>query len=54
MDAPGPVKLRLVCSRANGGGARQQIELAPADHYGVVWTPDFKIPPGEVPRRRAL
>jgi DNA polymerase-3 subunit alpha len=38
MDAPGPVKLRLVCSRAGGGS----IELAPADHYGVTWTPDLK------------
>jgi DNA polymerase-3 subunit alpha len=42
MDAPGPVKLRLVCSRLNGGGERSSVELAPADHYGVVWTPDFK------------
>ncbi|MDB4793706.1 DNA polymerase III subunit alpha [Methylacidiphilales bacterium] len=42
MDAPGPVKLRLVCSRVNGGGERSSIELAPADHYGVIWTPDFK------------
>ncbi len=42
MDAPGPIKLRLVCSRANGGGERKRVELAPADHYGVVWTPDFK------------
>ena len=45
MDAPGPVKLRLVCSRANGAGAegeRSAIELAPADHYGVAWTPEFK------------
>jgi hypothetical protein len=45
MDAPGPVKLRLVCSRANGSdgaGERSAIELAPADHYGVAWTPDFK------------
>jgi DNA polymerase-3 subunit alpha len=41
MDAPGPVKLRLVCSRANGEG-RSVIELAPADHYGVTWTPHFK------------
>jgi DNA polymerase-3 subunit alpha len=38
MDAPGPVKLRLVCSRGEGN-----IELAPADHYGVVWTPEFKL-----------
>ena len=38
MDAPGPVKLRLVCSRANG----EEIELAPADHYGVMWTPDLR------------
>jgi DNA polymerase-3 subunit alpha len=42
MDAPGPVKLRLVCSRTNGGGERSWVELAPADHYGVVWTPEFK------------
>jgi len=42
MDAPGPVKLRLVCSKQNGGGARHQIELAPADHYGVAWTPEFR------------
>jgi hypothetical protein len=45
MDAPGPVKLRLVCSRLNngvGGGERSSVELAPADHYGVVWTPEFK------------
>jgi DNA polymerase-3 subunit alpha len=41
MDAPGPVKLRLVCSRATGDN-RSQIELAPADHYGVAWTPEFK------------
>jgi DNA polymerase-3 subunit alpha len=42
MDAPGPVKLRLVCSRMNGGGERSRVTLAPADHYGVVWTPEFK------------
>jgi DNA polymerase-3 subunit alpha len=42
MDAPGPLKLRLVCSKVNGGGARSQVELAPAEHYGVVWTPEFK------------
>jgi DNA polymerase-3 subunit alpha len=42
MDAPGPVKLRLVCSRTNGGPARETVELAPADHYGVAWTPEFK------------
>jgi DNA polymerase-3 subunit alpha len=42
MDAPGPVKLRLVCSRLNGGGERSRVTLAPADHYGVVWTPEFK------------
>jgi DNA polymerase III subunit alpha len=42
MDAPGPVKLRLVCSRANGGAERQRVELAPADHYGVLWTPEFR------------
>jgi len=41
MDAPGPIKLRLVCSRDSGSG-RGQIELAPADHYGVAWTPEFK------------
>jgi DNA polymerase-3 subunit alpha len=38
MDAPGPVKLRLVCSR----GDRERVELAPADHYGVAWTPEFR------------
>lgn len=38
MDAPGPVKLRLVCSRAAG----EEIELAPADHYGVLWTADLR------------
>jgi DNA polymerase-3 subunit alpha len=38
MDAPGPVKLRLVCSRASG----EEIELAPADHYGVMWTPELR------------
>jgi DNA polymerase-3 subunit alpha len=42
MDAPGPVKLRLVCSRINGGPEREQVELAPADHYGVTWTPEFR------------
>lgn len=42
MDAPGPVKLRLVCSRLNEGGERSSIELEPADHYGVIWTPEFK------------
>ena len=42
MDTPGPVKLRLVCSRVNGGGERSSVELAPADHYGVTWTPEFK------------
>jgi len=42
MDAPGPMKLRLVCSRVNGGGERSSIELEPADHYGVIWTPEFK------------
>jgi DNA polymerase-3 subunit alpha len=38
MDAPGPVKLRLVCSRAGGS----EIELAPADHYGVMWSADLR------------
>ena len=38
MDAPGPVKLRLVCSRAGAA----DIELAPADHYGVIWTADLR------------
>ncbi len=38
MDAPGPVKLRLVCSR----GESARVELAPADHYGVAWTGEFK------------
>jgi len=42
MDAPGPVKLRLSCSRASGGGGRECVELAPADHYGITWTPQFK------------
>lgn len=42
MDAPGAVKLRLVCSRANAGGARSSVELAPADHYGVSWSSAFK------------
>ncbi|HUB68534.1 MAG TPA: DNA polymerase III subunit alpha [Candidatus Methylacidiphilales bacterium] len=42
MDAPGPVKLRLVCSKAGAGGERSSIELAPADHYGVAWSPEFK------------
>jgi DNA polymerase-3 subunit alpha len=39
MDEPGPVKLRLVCSRA---AAPARIELAPADHYGVAWTTPFR------------
>ncbi len=38
MDAPGPVKLRLVCSRSSG----EEIELAPADHYGVTWTAELR------------
>jgi DNA polymerase-3 subunit alpha len=42
MDSPGPVKLRLVCTRANGGGERARVELAPADHYGIAWTPEMK------------
>ncbi|MCE0497697.1 MAG: DNA polymerase III subunit alpha [Methylacidiphilales bacterium] len=42
MDAPGPVKLRLICSKVNGGDERSSIELAPADHYGVAWSPEFK------------
>ena len=41
MDAPGPLKLRLVCSRRDGEN-RFQVELAPADHYGVAWTTDFR------------
>jgi DNA polymerase-3 subunit alpha len=41
MDAPGPVKLRLVCTRGNNGSTRT-VQIAPADHYGVAWTPDFK------------
>ena len=41
MDTPGPVKLRLLCTRgSNGTGA--SIELAPADHYGVMWTPELR------------
>ena len=42
MDTPGPIKLRLVCSKQNGGEHRHNIELAPADHYGITWTPQFK------------
>jgi len=42
MDEPGPVRLRLVCSKVNGGDKRHSVEIAPADHYGVVWTPAFK------------
>ena len=41
MDAPGPVKLRLVCFRSTVGESAA-IELAPADHYGVTWTPELK------------
>jgi DNA polymerase-3 subunit alpha len=41
MDAPGPVKLRLVCTRSNGMG-NASIELAPADHYGVMWTGELR------------
>jgi DNA polymerase-3 subunit alpha len=41
MDAPGPVKLRLVCFRA-AAAEGPVIELAPADHYGVAWTPELK------------
>jgi DNA polymerase-3 subunit alpha len=39
MDFPGPVKLRLVCSRASDSAS---VELAPADHYGIIWSADFK------------
>jgi DNA polymerase-3 subunit alpha len=42
MDAPGPIKLRLVCSKVNGGGERSRVELAPAAHYGVAWTADLR------------
>ena len=42
MDAPGPVKLRLACSRAGGGGERSSVELAPADHYGIAWSTGFQ------------
>jgi DNA polymerase III subunit alpha len=42
MDEPGPVKLRLMCSRAASPEAGR-IELAPADHYGVAWTPMFRL-----------
>jgi hypothetical protein len=42
MDEPGPVKLRLVCSRATAPESGR-IELAPADHYGVAWTPTFRL-----------
>jgi DNA polymerase-3 subunit alpha len=38
MDAPGPVKLRLVCSREGW----KEIELAPADHYGVMWSGELR------------
>jgi DNA polymerase-3 subunit alpha len=41
MDAPGPIKLRLVCSR-RAEPRPAEIELAPADHYGVAWTPEFR------------
>jgi DNA polymerase-3 subunit alpha len=41
MDEPGPLKLRLVCSRA-AAPESPAIELEPADHYGVAWTPAFK------------
>jgi DNA polymerase III alpha subunit len=41
MDTPGPVKLRLLCTRANGA-ENDSIELAPADHYGVMWTPELR------------
>jgi DNA polymerase-3 subunit alpha len=41
MDEPGPVKLRLACSRA-AAPESGRIELAPADHYGVAWTPVFR------------
>ncbi|MCE0484621.1 MAG: DNA polymerase III subunit alpha [Methylacidiphilales bacterium] len=41
MDAPGPVKLRLVCSRGTGE-EKASVELAPADHYGITWTPEFR------------
>ena len=39
MDAPGPLKLRLICSRGDLGPT---LELAPADHYGIAWTPEFR------------
>jgi DNA polymerase-3 subunit alpha len=42
MDAPGPVKLRLVCLRPKEGEERFAVELAPADHYGIAWTAEFK------------
>ena len=42
MDEPGPVKLRLMCSRAAAPDSGR-IELAPADHYGVAWTPMFRL-----------
>jgi DNA polymerase-3 subunit alpha len=41
MDTPGPVKLRLLCTRA-ADGKNASIELAPADHYGVTWTPELR------------
>jgi DNA polymerase-3 subunit alpha len=41
MDVPGPVRLRLVCSRG-AGAERASVEIAPADYYGVTWTPEFR------------
>jgi DNA polymerase-3 subunit alpha len=41
MDFPGPLKLRFICTSILGGEPHS-IEIAPADHYGVVWTPEFK------------
>jgi len=42
MDAPGPVKLRFICTSDFGGGEPRSIEIAPAAHYGVAWSPEFK------------
>ena len=40
--APGSGEIAAGLLAVNGGGERSQVELAPADHYGVVWTPEFK------------
>ena len=38
MDAPGPVKLRILCTTEDG----KKCEFLPAMHYGVTWTTAFK------------